>query len=402
VVSYTPVHEPNLRESWRCTAPITNNQLCPQLIARIWPSSATTRKIVVSYTPVHEPNLRESWRCTAPITNNQLRPQLIARIWPSSATTRKIVVSYTPVRESNLRESWRCTAPITNNQLRPQLIARIWPSSATTRKIVVSYTLVHEPNLRGSWRCTAPITNNQLRPQLIARIWPSSATTRNKVLVLAVLRWRSQPGGQHQHKKLGENARPNCATIKPSTFKHKLQEKEMRLQGKTIAVLVAEGVEDLEFYVPFMRLEEEGATVISAGISTKPVRGKNGLEITPMTTIDELRADEVFALVIPGGWAPDKLRRYDSVKELTRAINAANKVIGVICHGGWVPISAGIVHGRRATGSVGIKDDLVNAGAHWEDVAAFREGNMVWGRVVADIPAFCRELVAALVEAAER
>jgi protease I len=79
-------------------------------------------------------------------------------------------------------------------------------------------------------------------------------------------------------------------------------------------------------------------------------------------------------------------------------MDAAGKVIGIICHGGLVPISAGILEGRRATGSLGIKDDLVNAGATWVDEPAFREGNLVWGRVVADIPDFCRELVAALVE----
>ena len=80
----------------------------------------------------------------------------------------------------------------------------------------------------------------------------------------------------------------------------------------------------------------------------------------------------------------------------------AGRIVASICHGGWVPISAGIVRGRRATGSAGIRDDLVNAGATWVDVPAFREGNQVWGRVVADIPDFCRELVAALVEAATR
>jgi protease I len=176
----------------------------------------------------------------------------------------------------------------------------------------------------------------------------------------------------------------------------------MRLQGKRIAILLAEGVEDLEFYVPMMRLQEEGAEVLAAGIDQKPVRGKNGLEMTPATTIDTLRADDLFALVIPGGWAPDKLRRYDSVKALVRAMDGAGKVIGVICHGGLVPISAGIMRGRRSTGSLGIKDDLLNAGAEWVDAPAFRDGNLVWGRVVADIPDFCRELVAALAEASGR
>ena len=173
----------------------------------------------------------------------------------------------------------------------------------------------------------------------------------------------------------------------------------MRLQGKTIATLIAEGVEDLEYYVPLMRLQEEDAKVLSAGLDLKAIKGKNGLVITPDTTIESLKANDLFALIIPGGWAPDKLRRYDAVKNLVREMDAANKIIGVICHGGSIAISAGIIKkGQRATGSLGIKDDLVNAGAVWVDEPAFRERNQVWGRVVADIPDFCRELVMALVE----
>jgi protease I len=173
----------------------------------------------------------------------------------------------------------------------------------------------------------------------------------------------------------------------------------MRLQNKTIAILIAEGVEDYEYFVPLMRLQEEGAQVLSAGLDLKPMKGKNGLTIIPDATIESLKVNDLFALIIPGGWAPDKLRRYDVVKELVHKMDAANKVVGIICHGGSTAISAGIIKkGQRATGSVGIKDDLVNAGAVWVDEAAFREGNQVWGRVVADIPIFCRELVGALIE----
>jgi protease I len=174
----------------------------------------------------------------------------------------------------------------------------------------------------------------------------------------------------------------------------------MRLKGKQIAILIADGVEDLEFYVPLMRLQEEGAEVFAAAVDLKPVRGKNGLEISPTHRVDSVRGQDLFALVVPGGWAPDKLRRYPAVTGLVREMDDAGKPIGIICHGGLVAISAGIVAGRRATGSLGIKDDLVNAGATWVDEPAFREGNLVWGRVVADIPDFCRELLAALVEAA--
>jgi len=173
----------------------------------------------------------------------------------------------------------------------------------------------------------------------------------------------------------------------------------MRLQNRTIATLVADGVEDLEYYVPLMRLQEEGANVLSAGIDLKPVRGKNGLVITPDAKIDDLKSSELFALILPGGWAPDKLRRYASVTKLVREVNDARKIVGIICHGGSIAISAGIVeNGQRATGSTGIKDDLENVGAVWSDEPAFRVGNQVWGRVVADIPDFNRELVKALVE----
>lgn len=173
----------------------------------------------------------------------------------------------------------------------------------------------------------------------------------------------------------------------------------MNLQDRTMAILVAEGVEDLEYYVPLMRLQEEGAHVFTAGLDLKPIHGKNGLQITPDATIESLNADDLDGLVIPGGWAPDKLRRYDVVKNLVRDMNSASKVVGIICHAGLVAISAGIIRpGQPATGSLGIKDDLINAGAVWTDEAAFRDRNQVWGRVVADIPDFCRELVMALVE----
>jgi protease I len=173
----------------------------------------------------------------------------------------------------------------------------------------------------------------------------------------------------------------------------------MRLQGKTIGVFVAAEVEDLEFWVPVMRLWEEGAKVIVIGLSTASVRGKHGLEMTPDVSIEQApQASELDGLIIPGGWAPDKLRRNAGVLQLVREMDERGKVIGTICHGGWVPASAGIMRGRKATGSKGIKDDLTNAGATWVDEAAFREGHLVWGRVVEDIPAFCRELVNALAE----
>ncbi len=173
----------------------------------------------------------------------------------------------------------------------------------------------------------------------------------------------------------------------------------MKLQGKRVGVLVEEGFEDLEFWVPVMRLREEGAEVVIIGTGRQEVfRGKHCLEARPDITADDVDAHTLDGLVVPGGWGPDKLRRSDAVLDLVRQMDAQGKVIASICHGGWVLASAGIVRGRKATGSRGIRDDMVNAGAEWVDAPAMRDGNLVWGRVVADIPAFCRELVAALEE----
>lgn len=148
-----------------------------------------------------------------------------------------------------------------------------------------------------------------------------------------------------------------------------------------------------------MRLREEGAQVTVAGmVADEHLTGKNGLVITTDAAIADLD-DAWDAVVVPGGWAPDKLRRYDEVTGLVRRTHERGAIVGLICHAGLVGISAGIVEGGRATGSLGIKDDLVNAGATWTDEAAFRDGTIVWGRVVEDIPDFCRELVDAIADA---
>ena len=171
----------------------------------------------------------------------------------------------------------------------------------------------------------------------------------------------------------------------------------MRLEGKQIAMLLDEGFEDLEFWVTVMRLREEGAAVTVVGTAAeKTVRGKVGLSATSDVAADTVSAGDFDAVVVPGGWAPDKLRRYPAITNLVQKTYEQGKIVGLICHAGLVGISAGIVRGHRATGSLGIKDDLVNAGATWVDQAAFRDGNLVWGRVVKDIPAFCRELVTAI------
>lgn len=171
------------------------------------------------------------------------------------------------------------------------------------------------------------------------------------------------------------------------------------LGGMRVVVFAAEGVEDLEYWVTVMRLREAGAEVVAAGTSLEEARGKNGLAVRAAVLVKDLEPAEADAVVIPGGWLPDKLRRSPEVTGLVRAVHDAGKPIGIICHGGLIAISAGIVgSGRPVTGSLGIRDDLVNAGGRWVDEPAFRDGNLVWGRVVDDIPAFERELVALLAE----
>jgi protease I len=170
-----------------------------------------------------------------------------------------------------------------------------------------------------------------------------------------------------------------------------------RLSGRRVAVFLEEGFEDLEFWVTVMRLREEGAQVTIVGTKArKEVRGKNALKASSDVAAADVSADDIDAVVVPGGWAPDKLRRFPEVTDLVRKTFDQGKIVGMICHAGLVGISAGVVAGHKATGSLGIKDDLVNAGATWVDEPAFQDGNLVYGRVVEDIPAWCSVLVDAI------
>jgi protease I len=173
---------------------------------------------------------------------------------------------------------------------------------------------------------------------------------------------------------------------------------KMRLKGKKIGILVGPGYEDLEFWVPYMRVQEEGAEVmvISSSKGGRYTSKSGGLTAESQYAAEELTADQLDALLVPGGWAPDKLRRDNHILRLVTNMNDRGKILGFICHAGWVAASANICRGKRVTGSTGIRDDMQNAGATWVDEPAFREGNLVWGRVVADIPDYCRELVRAL------
>jgi protease I len=173
----------------------------------------------------------------------------------------------------------------------------------------------------------------------------------------------------------------------------------LKLQGLKVVFVVADEVEDLEYHVPRMTLLEEGAMVVTAALKPGTYVGKGGLGLTASLATSELLASDFDAVVVPGGWAPDKMRRDQHILSFLQDMKASHKIQGYICHAGWVAASAGILEpGRPVTGSLGIKDDMLARGAVWQDVAAFRDDDLVWGRVVADIPDFCRELVAALKE----
>lgn len=168
------------------------------------------------------------------------------------------------------------------------------------------------------------------------------------------------------------------------------------LRGKTILFFAGPLYEDLELWYPKIRLEEDGARTVVAGTGEKSYQGKRGYPLTVDTQVDEIEAADFDGLVIPGGYAPDIMRRSQKLLQLTREIYQAGKPVAFICHAGWVPISAGIVHGKRGTSVGAIKDDLVNAGMLWEDSPVVVDGNLISSRTPADLPQFCRAIITAL------
>ncbi len=172
----------------------------------------------------------------------------------------------------------------------------------------------------------------------------------------------------------------------------------MRLDGKRVIALVEDDFEDLELWYPVIRLREEGAEVVIAGLGAPGYTGKYGLPATPDAHVDELDMADFDAILVVGGWAPDKLRRSEKVLQLVRDADRDGKLLGVICHGGWVPASAGILKGRTMTCTPGIKDDVMNAGANYVDEPVVADGNLVTARRPPDLPPYGAALVRALAE----
>lgn len=171
----------------------------------------------------------------------------------------------------------------------------------------------------------------------------------------------------------------------------------MSLSGKKVLVLTANYFEESELIYAVYRLREEGAEVTVASPDGAALTGKNHMSPFPVdASYDAVGANSFDAVVIPGGFAPDLVRRFPKALELVRDLNAANKPVATVCHGGWVAISAGIVDGRKATAVSAIKDDMVNAGVNFVDEPVVIDGNLITSRVPADMGAWMKALIEAI------
>ena len=170
----------------------------------------------------------------------------------------------------------------------------------------------------------------------------------------------------------------------------------MSLENKTIAIFVEKLYEDLEFWYPNIRMKEEKAKVVVIGPKQKTYSGKHGIPAEPDKTIDEVSAENFDALIIPGGYSPDHMRRTPKMVDFVQNMHEKHKVIAAICHGGWMLTSANIVDGKKVTSFYSIKDDLKHAGAKWVDEEVVVDDNIITSRNPGDLPAFCRSIISLL------
>lgn len=165
------------------------------------------------------------------------------------------------------------------------------------------------------------------------------------------------------------------------------------MQNKTLLAFLDDVYEDLELWYPKLRLEEAGCALQCAAPEIKTYAGKHGYPATSDLRLRDAHSENFCGLLVPGGFMPDKLRRDSKVLSLTREFFEQGKLVAFICHGGWIPISAKILKGRRATGSLGIKDDLENAGAVWVNEPVVVDGNLVSSRTPRDLAPFAAAMV---------
>src|SRR5690242_15890905 len=163
--------------------------------------------------------------------------------------------------------------------------------------------------------------------------------------------------------------------------------------NRTVLTFLDDVYEDLELWYPKLRLEEAGYSVRMAAKEIKGYSGKHGYPATAEMLLNEARSVDFCGLLIPGGFMPDKLRRDEKVLSLTREFAEEGKLVAFICHGGWIPISAKILKGKKATGSRGIKDDLENAGAIWVDEPVVVDGNLISSRTPRDLAPFGKAMI---------
>lgn len=172
------------------------------------------------------------------------------------------------------------------------------------------------------------------------------------------------------------------------------------LADHRLLIFVDEVYEDLELWYPKLRMLEAGAHVVVAGPEgERKYSGKHTYPCISNAAIRDMQANDFHGVIVPGGFMPDKLRRDPKVLELVRQFAASGKLVAAICHGGWIPISAGVYRGVRVTGSPGIKDDLINAGAKWEDASVVIDRHFVSSRKPDDLPDFCRAIINVLTAA---
>jgi protease I len=171
----------------------------------------------------------------------------------------------------------------------------------------------------------------------------------------------------------------------------------MELTNKRVAVVAEDMFHDIELWYPVLRFREAGANVqVVAPDKGKVYKSKSGVEVTSDVAAADVRAEDFDAIIIPGGFAPDFMRRNAAILKLVKDAYNQNKVVAAICHAGWVLISANIIRGKKVTSFIAIKDDMVNAGGKWVDEEVVRDGNLITSRTPKDLPAFCREIIKAL------
>jgi len=170
----------------------------------------------------------------------------------------------------------------------------------------------------------------------------------------------------------------------------------MKLSGKRVIILIENLYNEFEFWYPYYRLKEAGAEVVSVGNESAEYTSKAGLPAKADTVAKNLNMTDFDGIIIPGGYAPDIMRRYPEMVKLVRDANDMGKVIAAICHAGWMLVSADIIRGRTVTSYFSIKDDLVNAGGNWVDKEVVVDGHLVTSRTPDDLPAFMRAIIGVL------